>query len=79
MMRNCGADASAGGVPRHACRKCLGLGFPLDPIEHDPTMTGIRDDPRFETKRQVVRDRQARAQARLAATFARHGLSWAPA
>jgi TolB-like protein len=52
--------------------------FPLDPIERDPSLAAIRDDTRFETQLQVVRDRQARAQARLPATFARHGLAWTP-
>lgn len=52
--------------------------FALDPIERDLTLEALRKDPRFQTQLQVVRDRQARAQARLQATFARHGLSWAP-
>jgi adenylate cyclase len=52
--------------------------FALEPIERDPTLAGLRDDPRFQTQLRVVRDRQARAQARLPATFARHGLTWAP-
>jgi tetratricopeptide (TPR) repeat protein len=52
--------------------------FPLDPIERDPSLAAIRDDTRFQTQLQVVRDRQARAQARLPATFARHGLAWTP-
>jgi TolB-like protein len=52
--------------------------FPLDPIERDLTLASIRDDPRFQAQLQVVRDRQARAQGRLAATFERHGLTWSP-
>jgi tetratricopeptide (TPR) repeat protein len=52
--------------------------FPLDPLERDPTLASIRDDPRFQAQLQVVRDRQARAQARLAETFARRGLAWTP-
>jgi hypothetical protein len=52
--------------------------FPLDPIERDPTLAAIRGDPRFAAQLQVVRDRQARAEARLPATFARHGLTWGP-
>jgi len=52
--------------------------FPLDPIERDLTLVSIRDDPRFQSQLPVVRDRQARAQARLSATFARHGLTWSP-
>ena len=52
--------------------------FPLDPIERDPTLAAIRDDPRFQAQLQVVRDRQARAQARLSATFARPRLIWTP-
>ena len=52
--------------------------FPLDPIGRDPTLASIRDDPRFQAQLQVVRDRQARAQQRLPATFARHGLTWTP-
>ena len=52
--------------------------FPLDPIERDLTLAAIRDDPRFEEQLKVVRDRQARAQARLGAAFARHGLTWTP-
>ena len=52
--------------------------FALDPIGRDLTLATIRDDPRFQAQLQVVRDRQARAQQRLPATFARHGLTWAP-
>jgi tetratricopeptide (TPR) repeat protein len=52
--------------------------FPLDPIERDLTLASIRDDPRFQEQLRVVRDRQARAQGRLSATFARHGLTWSP-
>lgn len=52
--------------------------FPLDPIERDLTLATIRDDARFEMQLKVVRDRQARAQARLPETFARHGLTWTP-
>lgn len=50
--------------------------FPLDPIGRDLALATIRDDPRFQAQLQVVRDRQARAQERLPATFARHGLAW---
>jgi hypothetical protein len=52
--------------------------FPLDPIERDLTLASIRDDPGFQAQLRVVRDRQARAQARLPATFERYGLTWSP-
>ncbi len=52
--------------------------FPLDPIGRDLTLASIRDDPGFQAQLQVVRGRQARAQARLPATFERYGLTWSP-